>query len=380
MGEIIDEGSWLFGAVLVVGLSAVMEYSPAAASAAGRAAHSPNTAALTVLAPIAAYGVLKSLAGLAVCIVPAGISLVVAFEPVGSFGVVFRKDYGSLLACATMAWTAAHLPMVPLSLAQIAPLPVLWTAGEILFVGLLACAFRTLYGAGWVNSAGMAVLSLASLPVGFFLYRTFGGVLSFLASPFILYFLYIALRGEIGDIAHGFRVRQNFKRMMEAAALNPHDADAQVQLGLIYQQRRQYGEAIARFQKALEIDKMEPDAHYQLGRIAREQSRLDDAMRYLEIAAKLDDKLSFSEVWREIGATHLAAGRVEAAEAALQKFVARREYDAEGLYWLGDALSKLKRKAEAEDCFRRCVEAVKTLPSYRRGLMRKWGKLAEGRL
>jgi hypothetical protein len=30
--------------------------------------------------------------------------------------------------------------------------------------------------------------------------------------------------------------------MLEAAAVNPHDGDAQYQLGLIHQQRRQYSE------------------------------------------------------------------------------------------------------------------------------------------
>ena len=63
------------------------------------------------------------------------------------------------------------------------------------------------------------------------------------------------------------------ERLMDAAALNPHDADAQYQLGIIYQERRQYGEAIASFEQAIKIDKMEADAHYQLGCIAREQGR-----------------------------------------------------------------------------------------------------------
>jgi len=37
--------------------------------------------------------------------------------------------------------------------------------------------------------------------------------------------------------------------MLEASAINPHDAEAQYQLGLIYQQRRQYTAAIERFKE-----------------------------------------------------------------------------------------------------------------------------------
>jgi tetratricopeptide (TPR) repeat protein len=208
----------------------------------------------------------------------------------------------------------------------------------------------------------------------------FGGVLRYVASPFILYYLWLAFRGDVGDLSQAFRSRQNFRRLMDAAALNPHDAEPHYQLGLIHQQRRQYAQAIAEFRRAIEIDKTEVDAQFQLGRIAREQGRLDEAMQYLETAAALDPKHSFGDVWREIGATHLAAGRAEAAEAVLSPFVERRPYDAEGLYWLGDALAKLGKESEAKEAFRRCIEAVETLPNYRRGLMGKWRKLARERV
>jgi len=79
-------------------------------------------------------------------------------------------------------------------------------------------------------------------------------------------------RGDIGDIGFSLRQRQGFRRSMEAATINPRDASAHYQLGLIYQYRRQYAEAISRFQRAIEIDSDETDAHFQLGRIAREQA------------------------------------------------------------------------------------------------------------
>ena len=41
-----------------------------------------------------------------------------------------------------------------------------------------------------------------------------------------------------------------FRRSMEAATINPRDASAHYQLGLIYQYRRQYAEAISRFRKS----------------------------------------------------------------------------------------------------------------------------------
>src|SRR6185295_2168535 len=251
-----------------------------------------------------------------------------------------------------------------------------WITAKALFAFFVACAARTLFGVDLWKGLVIAVAGLASLVAGFYLVLIFGPVLGFLTSPFLLYYLYTAFgrnaQSSWGDLSASFRSRANFRRQLEAAAVNPHDAEPHYQLGLIYQQRRQTTQAVEEFKRAVAIDKTEADAHFQLGRIAREQGLLDEAMAYCETAARLNDKHSFSEVWREIGAIHLQSGRLEQAEQCLTKFVDRREYDPEGLYLLGETLMKRNRPAEAKEMFKRTIEAVQTLPPYRRGLMRKW--------
>jgi len=163
---------------------------------------------------------------------------------------------------------------------------------------------------------------------------------------------------------------------MEAATINPRDASAHYQLGLIYQHRRQYTEAITRFQKAVEIADDDTDAHFQLGRIAREQNRLQDAINHFSVVLEQDDKHAQSEIWREIGATYFAASMFADAKEALAKFIDRRPYDPEGLYYYGKTLEQLGQREEAREMFSRCVEAVKTMPSYRYREQRKWNKLA----
>jgi tetratricopeptide (TPR) repeat protein len=167
---------------------------------------------------------------------------------------------------------------------------------------------------------------------------------------------------------------------MEAATINPRDAGAHYQLGLILQYRRQYAEAISRFQRAVQIDKDETDAHFQLGRIAREQNRLQDAINHFAVALEQDDKHAHNEIWREVGATYLAASMFTEAGDALQTFVERRPYDPEGLYYYGKTLERLGEPQQALEVFERCVEAVKTMPYYRHGEQRKWHKLARERL
>jgi len=210
------------------------------------------------------------------------------------------------------------------------------------------------------------------------------GPLSFLfrwvASPFFLVFLIYFLRSEFTDLSAGLRRGQSFRRMLDAATVNPHDGEAQYQLGLIYQARRQYTEAIRRFEAAVAIDKTETDAHFQLGRIAREQGRLQDALRHLETVLALDERHSSGEVHRDLGAVYLALGRPEDARRELALYTERREYDPEGLYYFGQALEALGSRNEAQEMYRRAVEAARTAPRYRRRFTARWSRLAQKQL
>jgi tetratricopeptide (TPR) repeat protein len=213
-----------------------------------------------------------------------------------------------------------------------------------------------------------------------FLWGPLRFLLGWLASPFFLFFAYYYLGGEIGKLGAGLRRSQNFRRMLNVAALNPHDGEAQYQLGLIYQQRRQYTAAIERFQKAVAIDAGETDAHFQLGRIAREQGRLQDALAHFQAVMDQDDKHSQSEILRELGAVYLTAKQYQHARAFLADYIERRPYDPEGLYYLGQALEGLGRATEARDAYARAAEAVRTAPRYRRRFIAKWSRLAQRQL
>jgi tetratricopeptide (TPR) repeat protein len=176
------------------------------------------------------------------------------------------------------------------------------------------------------------------------------------------------------------RSRQNFHRMLEAAAVNPHDAEARYQLGLIYQQRRQYSEAIRQFKSAVEIDPKETDAHFQLGRIALEQGRLKDAFASLQTVLDLDEKHSSSEILRELGRMYLAAKQYEDARRELEMYVERRPYDPEGLYYYGQAREQLGDTAGAREAYGRAVESARSTPRFRRPHTAKWSRLAQKQL
>ncbi|MFN7928599.1 MAG: tetratricopeptide repeat protein [Blastocatellia bacterium] len=186
--------------------------------------------------------------------------------------------------------------------------------------------------------------------------------------------------GALAGMRAAHSQRQSFRRSLQAATLNEHDAEAQFQLGLLYQQRRQQTEALKHFRRAVEIDPKEPDANFQLGIVARLEGRLQDALNHFAPVLAHDDKYRQSEVWREIGATYLAAGMLEEAQAALEKYHERRPFDPEGLFHLAETMTKLGNTTRAHELYQQCIEAVKTMPYYRRHEVNKWSKLAQARL
>ena len=151
------------------------------------------------------------------------------------------------------------------------------------------------------------------------------------ASPFVLYFAWQYLHGEFADLRSIFGRRQSFKRHLQVATLNPRDAQAHYELGLIHKQRREFAEAAERFKTAAGIDPTDVDSHYQLGRMAREQAQYEDAIRHFEEVVRRDAAYARHEIWREIGATYVASTSWANARWALEKYTAERPHDPEGL-------------------------------------------------
>ena len=351
MGGILDQGSLLFASL--------------AALATG------------LLSPMHFYTPLLILAG---AFVPGILLIGEVLGRFAGFTSDFRRDYAPLLTCAAMAWVASFVPwrIAVASFAPGLPAGIGFTAVcAVYFTFLVLFAVRTIFGASTPAAVVIAILSWGTIVAVAFLWAPISMVLGWVASPFFLIFAWYYLGSELSGLGAGMRQRQHFHRMLEAAAINPHDGDAQYQLGLIYQQRRQYSEAIERFRKAVQIDPTETDAHFQLGRIAREQGRTDEALAHFEAVLKQDEKHSLSEIHRETGAAYLALGKLDDARRELELYADRRPHDPEGLYYYGQTLAALGHPVQAQEAYQRAVEAARTAPRYRRRAVARWSRLAQ---
>jgi tetratricopeptide (TPR) repeat protein len=398
MSEILDRGSLLWASVIVLAVSFLLQGSVvpvlirAQAVAEGAMVFQPGTAApdqdyVPPPQPSHARSAWFSfhfytpLLLLAIFYVPGTLLLSHVFGGQGSFGTEFRRDYSPLMTCASLAWAAVNLPLIPA--AWLLPLPALAVVAALAYVYfgvLMFFAVRTVSGVGNPAAAGTAGLSAIPAAVAVLAAQPLGFLLGWLASPFFLIFAFFFLGGELRNLGAELRSRQNFRRMLEAAAVNPHDGEAQYQLGLIYQQRRQYGEAIERFRRAVAIDPTQTDAHFQLGRIARQQGRLKDALDHFQTVLDQDERHSSNEVLREIGEVYSAAGQNADARRELAEYIERRPYDAEGLYYLGLAMERTGEPAGARPMYARAIDAANTAPHFRRHAVARWGRLASKQL
>lgn len=333
------------------------------------------------------------------------------FERRGRFAVALQQEYATL--CSVIFYTLAAASVVALPIAfllkatgllelwlgqmatlmrdmppetkaQLAPNASMVAEGfawltllplPIFCLLAVVAVHQVFHLTSWLRAVVIVIISgflfFISSPVFVWLFGSIWG------SPVLLLLLFFLLRGYFSEIARASRARVNFKRKLELATLNPADASAHYNLGLVHLQRRELDEARRSFERAIEIDEEETDAHYQLGRISRSQNLFPEAISHFEQVVSQDQTHAQYEVWREIGATYIAAGQFNDGRDALERFLDHRRADPEGLYLMGRALAGLGHKREAIQAMEACIEAVKTAPAYKYRNEKRWLTEAE---
>lgn len=316
--------------------------------------------------------------------VPFLILLVSIFAGVGSFGRLAGRDYAVLATCTLTAWAAAHLPFAIAGVALFGTNvePTLhfgfWLASGLLFGVFMVFAVRTVFGTSYGAAIATIVCGWPAFSISMYVFQYVSPWMfwGFLPICMLIYFAGY-LGGEVRGLGNSYRQRQSLKRFLQNAIVNPKDADAHVQLGLIYLQRRQETRATEHLSKAFEIDPREIDANFELGKLARQKGDLQKALDHFTVVLEQDDKYRLSEIWREIGATYLAAEMLQEAEGALAKFVERRNVDPEGLYYYGKVLKARGEPDRAREMFESAIDSARTSPYFRTRQLGQWVRLAQ---
>ncbi|HEX8638445.1 MAG TPA: hypothetical protein VF692_10305, partial [Pyrinomonadaceae bacterium] len=219
MSEIIDHGSWLFAAVLVLIVSFAFQFSvnskiaenyrissynpaqfrpgfdvPSGGLTAGELAEAEYYANLDieretkrrpfpVIGKYAAYFFsfdsyfFAPLLLLMIFYVPLTILLTALFSRRERLGVVWQRDYAPLAVCALTAYAAAHLPFAVagffLSAEIVDPIvfPIFWYASGLIFGALMVFALRTVCGVEYAAAIAVVAFSWTGFTAGVYVFR-----------------------------------------------------------------------------------------------------------------------------------------------------------------------------------------------------------------
>lgn len=306
--------------------------------------------------------------------VPALIALSNLFAGDGLGFTISRAEYTSHVSALFPLWGTLFLIAAPIQwiVPQFLVLGVLSISIGLLWLILSIVAY-TVWAVREINyipaaaALGVIVLSWFTLPV-FYLLATFLLALPFfILLPFVYVFAMrlrelLAVRGSLRD----------FQQHLHSLTLNPRDADAHYQLGLLHLQRAHLDAAQGYFEQALAVDPQDPDYHYSMGRAFEARGEWPRAMEEYEATYRLNPEYGLGDIFREVGKGYLHTDRLDKAIEFLKFFLERRSSDPEGRYWLAFALRRSGKLDEMRIQLNTILEQARTSPRFFRREKREW--------
>jgi tetratricopeptide (TPR) repeat protein len=306
--------------------------------------------------------------------IPAVIALSNSISGDGLGLAVSRQEYRSQGSALLPLWGVLFLMDAPLQ--HFAPQFLIIgqfgiSIGMLVLLSLLGVytvwAIQQLNYLSLVQAVGVFALSWFTSPVYFFLAS------SSVALPlFILCLLvclgYRWLGGYLGSRAQ----ERVFQHQLHALTGNPQDADGHYQLGLIHLQRRNFDAAGRYFENALRIDPTDPKYHYSLGRAYELDGDWGKALEQYEATYRFQPEYGLGNIFREVGKGYLHTGNVKKGMEFLRLFLAKRDSDPEGRYWLAVALQKSGDLEQMRMQLNTILEQARSNPRFFRKENREW--------
>ncbi len=283
-------------------------------------------------------------------------------------------EYQSHLAVLLPLWGGLLLITAPIPLllpqvilADLGMISIRFLSFLLLTVFYTVWTIRELNHVSTVAAVGTFVLSWVTLPVFYVLIMFLFALPLFIMIP-VAYLAFQRFRMF-------FSTRENeqvFQRRLQNLTLNPQDADAQHQLGLIHMKRGNLDAAQTYFERALKIDPADPDYHYWLGRVFESRGEWTKALEEYGETYRINPEQGLGDIFREVGKAYLHTGNVDKAVEFLDFFLETRGSDPEGRYWLAVAFQKLDKIEAMRVQLNTILEQARSNPKFFRKGNRQW--------
>jgi len=266
------------------------------------------------------------------------------------------------LICAPLQWLIPHFLIV-----GVVEISIGMLVRSLLIIAYTFWAIRQLNYLSLVQALGVFFLSWFTFPVYYLLVSFFFAMPLFIMIP-LIYLGYQWMRGYHASHAS----EQSYQQHLRILTVNPQDADAQYQLGLIYLKRRSLDAARRYFESALKIDSCDPEYHYSLGRVFELKGEWTQALEQYEETYRLSPEFGLGDIFREVGKGYLHTDKVEKAIEFLKFFLTKRGSDPEGRYWLAIALQRTGDPEQMRAQLNIIVEQARSNPKFFRKENREW--------
>jgi tetratricopeptide (TPR) repeat protein len=270
------------------------------------------------------------------------------------------------LIVAPLQWLVPHF-LVIASFAGGIEVSVGWLVRAGLIAVYSPWAIKQLDCLSPAQAIGVFILSWFTWPL-YYLVTSFVFALPFFILIPLVYFGYLRLR----DYAAAHAGERTFQQHLHTLTLNPQDADAHYQLGLLQLKRGSLDAAWRYFESAAKIDPSDPDYHYFLGRTCEKKGEWGQALEQYEETYRLNPEYGLGDIFREVGKGYLHTGRTDKAIEFLKFFLEKRNSDPEGRYWLAVALKKAGDSEQMRLQLNTIVEQARSQPRFFRRENREW--------
>jgi tetratricopeptide (TPR) repeat protein len=287
---------------------------------------------------------------------------------------ISKHEYQAHVSALLPLWGALSLFAAPLQyfvphflIIGVVEISIGMLIRSILVIAYTLWAIRRLNYLSAVQVLGTFALSWFTFPV-YYLLTSF-----LLALPFFVLIPLIFLVSQWFRGYHASQVNErDYRQHLHALTVNPQDADAQYQLGLIYLKRRNLDAACRYFENALKIDPGDADYHYFLARAHELKGEWSSALEQYEETYRLNPEYGLGDIFREVGKSYLHVGNAEKAMEFLKFFLSKRGSDPEGRYWLAVALQKTGDSEQMRAQLHIIAEQARSNPRFFRKENREW--------
>jgi tetratricopeptide (TPR) repeat protein len=168
------------------------------------------------------------------------------------------------------------------------------------------------------------------------------------------------------DLAKKARVDEAIAHYQKALQINPRYAQAHFNLGNALRKKGSVDEEIAQYQMALQIKPNHAQARNNLGNVFDEQGRLDEAIAQFQKALQIQP--DYADAHYNLGVSLRKQGRLDEAIAQYQKALQIQPGFAEAEYNLGSVFDQQGRLDEAITHYQKALQLKPAEPSVQNNL------------